>query len=436
MAAKRRYDEDPDQPGDKRMKRLPSFSTVIREAIMVKSVENLFLAMEPLLRRVVQEEIQRGLSNSPRYIDRSPRMQIEAPTPSLYRLIFKCPPNLPIYTSTKIEDIEGKPLQILLVAGPNGSPMSLPSPIKIELVVLDGDFPSDGTDDWTSEEFKKYVVKERAGKRPLLTGDVSNITMRDGEVSIGELQFTDNSSWIRSRNFRIAVRVVEGSYEGPRIREAMTDKFVVRDHRGELYRKRYPPSLHDEVWRLEKIGKDGAFHRKLHENRIDNVQDFLQLFHVDPNQLRGILGPGMSDKMWEITVNHAKTCCAGEKIYSHSGPNATVFLNSICEILSITIDGMNYYSLQELPRNHKNYVLQLVKEAYEQRGNLRETDGVPNESLALIQSETVIQSPAGTVPWYPTNQEDFQIGGGFDEDGASTSFQVAYTGSFHFGPYH
>ncbi|KAJ3700835.1 hypothetical protein LUZ61_004540 [Rhynchospora tenuis] len=432
MAAKRRYDEDPNQPGDKRMKRLPSFSTVIREAIMVKSVQNLFVAIEPLLRKVVQEEIEKGLLNSPRYVDRSPRLQIEAPAPSLYRLIFKNPPNTPIFTGSKIEDPEGKPLQILLVAGNTGSPCSFPGPIKIELLVLDGDFQSDGTDDWTIEEFNKYIIKERAGKRPLLTGDVSNITMRDGVATIGELQFTDNSSWIRSRNFRIAVRVVPGSYEGPRIREAMTDKFVVRDHRGELYRKHYPPALNDEVWRLEKIGKDGAFHKKLGENNINNVQDFLRLFNVDPTQLRTIMGPGMSDKMWEITITHAKTCLRGDKIYSHSGHNVTVFLNSVCELVSVTIGGM-LYSLQELPRNHKNYVLQLVQEAYQKWDSLREADGFPDTSVALIQSETVIQGPAGTLPWYPTNQ-DFQIGG-LDDDEASTSFQVEYTGSFHFEPY-
>lgn len=56
-----------------------------------------------------------------------------------------------------------------------------------------------------------------------------------------------------------------------------------------VYKKRYPPFLHDEVWRLEKIGKDGAFHRKLHENKVDNVQDFLQLLNVDPIQLRGVI---------------------------------------------------------------------------------------------------------------------------------------------------
>jgi Calmodulin binding protein-like len=55
-----------------------------------------------------------------------------------------------------------------------------------------------------------------------------------------------------------------------------------------VYRKHYPPFLNDEVWRLEKIGKDGAFHRKLQESNITNVQEFLQLLNVDQNLLRGV----------------------------------------------------------------------------------------------------------------------------------------------------
>jgi Calmodulin binding protein-like len=55
-----------------------------------------------------------------------------------------------------------------------------------------------------------------------------------------------------------------------------------------VYKKHYPPFLHDEVWRLEKIGKDGAFHRKLQENNITNVEEFLRLLNIDQNILRGV----------------------------------------------------------------------------------------------------------------------------------------------------
>lgn len=44
--------------------------------------------------------------------------------------------------------------------------------------------------------------------------------------------------------------------------------------------------LGDEVWRLEKIGKDGAFHKKLTSEGVKTVQDFLKMSVVDPAKLR------------------------------------------------------------------------------------------------------------------------------------------------------
>ena len=55
-----------------------------------------------------------------------------------------------------------------------------------------------------------------------------------------------------------------------------------------MYKKHHPPSLADEVWRLEKIGKDGAFHRRLSKERIKTVKDFLTLYFVDPARLRNV----------------------------------------------------------------------------------------------------------------------------------------------------
>lgn len=46
--------------------------------------------------------------------------------------------------------------------------------------------------------------------------------------------------------------------------------------------------LEDDVWRLEKIGKHGIFHKKLEAEGINTVQDFLKLFVVNPMKLRGV----------------------------------------------------------------------------------------------------------------------------------------------------
>lgn len=55
-----------------------------------------------------------------------------------------------------------------------------------------------------------------------------------------------------------------------------------------VYKKHYPPVLKDEVWRLEKIGKDGSFHKRLNKSGILTVEDFLRLVVRDPSKLRTV----------------------------------------------------------------------------------------------------------------------------------------------------
>ncbi len=69
----------------------------------------------------------------------------------------------------------------------------------------------------------------------------------------------------------------------------VSDMFVVP-----VYKKHYPPALHDEVWRLDKIGKDGAFHKRLNQANIITVEDFLRLVVMDPQRLRNVMIPANS----------------------------------------------------------------------------------------------------------------------------------------------
>ncbi|KAK4350038.1 hypothetical protein RND71_029351 [Anisodus tanguticus] len=400
MAAKRFFDDsDPDQkqPNYKRMRSTstrPSFASVIKEVVMVNFLDNVSSALEPMLRRVVHEEVESGLRRySCRSITRSPSLRIKALEPSNVRLIFNKKLTLPIFTGSKIVDCDGQNLQILLVdtSGEGMVPTTLPYPIKLEIVVLDGDFPSGQNEtNWSHDEFNKNIVKERTGKRPLLAGEL-NFTMRDGVVSVGEIEFTDNSSWIRSRRFRIGAKVVQigNNQTTVRITEAITESFMVKDHRGELYKKHYPPALGDNVWRLEKIGKDGTFHKKLSSKRINTVQDFLKLATIDTPKLRSILGNGMSEKMWEVTYKHAKTCEQGSKLYMASGSTYTLILSPICQVVRAIVDGQ-IYPTRDLTGIQKANIQTLVKEAYANWNSLEEVDGLVNEPALLSQGEPVV----------------------------------------------
>lgn len=134
-----------------------------------------------------------------------------------------------IFTSNKILDINQNPLQ-LEVIGNESALKTLPNTLKVEIVVIDGDFDLDS---WSVDEFNKNIIKQRSGKPPLVSKEV-NYTIRSGSsITLGEVEITDNSSWTRSRKFKLGARVVGESSKNLRIVEALTEAFVVKDQRGE-----------------------------------------------------------------------------------------------------------------------------------------------------------------------------------------------------------
>lgn len=55
-----------------------------------------------------------------------------------------------------------------------------------------------------------------------------------------------------------------------------------------MNKKHHPPSSEDEVWRLEGIGKDGAYHKNLTYNDIKNVGDFLKAYEKNGTNLKKV----------------------------------------------------------------------------------------------------------------------------------------------------
>ncbi|KAG1364443.1 Calmodulin-binding protein 60 B [Cocos nucifera] len=293
-------------------------------------------------------------------MSRSSPKRIEGPDGRNLQLHFRSSLSLPLFTGAKVEGEQGAAIHVVLIDTNTGLVVTSgpESSAKLDVVVLEGDFNNEDDDNWTEEEFESYVVKEREGKRPLLTGELQ-VTLKEGVGTLGELIFTDNSSWIRSRKFRLGLKLASGFCEGIRIREAKTEAFTVKDHRGELYKKHYPPALKDEVWRLEKIGKDGAFHKKLNKNGILTVEDFLRLVVRDPQKLRNILGSGMSNKMWDSLVEHAKTCVLSGKYYIYYDDetrNVGAIFNNIYEFSGL-IAGGQFYSAECLIDRHAAILL-------------------------------------------------------------------------------
>lgn len=350
---------------DKRRKCLPSFRSVVLEVMRQKSFQN---ALEPMLRRVVKEEVESAIRKHIMSLKRNSDEDVFPCELRNLQLKFLSALSLPVFTGTRIEGEDGSAIKVALIDAVTDEVVQYApeSSAKVEIVVLEGDFDNDEGENWAVEEFKNNIVREREGKKPLLTGDI-HIFLKEGTGSVGEISFTDNSSWTRSRRFRLGARVV-GNFDGVKIKEAKTESFIVRDHRGELYKKHHPPSLSDEVWRLEKIGKDGAFHKRLSIERVRTVKDFLILLHLDPARLRNILGSGMSAKMWEVTIEHARTCVLDKKVYLYYSPvsqhrNGVVF-NVVGQVIGFYSESQ-YVPIDQLPDNEKIDAQRMATEAFQ-----------------------------------------------------------------------
>ncbi|MQL90243.1 hypothetical protein Taro_022829 [Colocasia esculenta] len=393
-----------DMQQEAKRQKVPALASVIVEALKVDSLQKLCSSLEPILRRVVSEEVERALAKlGPAKVNgRSSPKRIEGHDGRNLQLQFRTRLSLPLFTGGKVEGEQGAAIHVVLVDASTGHVVTVgpESCAKLDVVVLEGDFNNEDDEEWTEEDFESHVVKEREGKRPLLTGDLQ-VTLKEGVGTIGDLTFTDNSSWIRSRKFRLGMKIASGFCEGIRIREAKTEAFTVKDHRGELYKKHYPPALKDEVWRLEKIGKDGSFHKRLNKAGIYTVEAFLRLVVRDSQKLRNILGSGMSNKMWESLVEHAKTCVLSGKLYvyySDDSRNVGAVFNNIYEFSGLIASGQ-YISAESLPDTQKVFVDALVKKAYENWMHVIEYDGKallnPKQSKRTTASQA--EAPAAST---------------------------------------
>ncbi|KAK6944382.1 Calmodulin binding protein, central domain [Dillenia turbinata] len=393
---KRGYEDDDDGLTTQFKKpKLPALASVVVEALKVDCLQRLCSSLEPLFRRIVSEEVERALTRlghgHAKLAGRSSPPRLQGPEGRRLRLHFKSrmPPHL--FTGGKVEGEQGAPIHVVLLDMSTSSVVHKgpESAAKLSVVVLEGDFNDESDDDWTKEDFECHEVKEREGKRPLLTGDLQ-VALKEGVGTLGDLTFTDNSSWIRSRKFRLGLKVSPGCCDEIRVREAKTEAFAVKDHRGELYKKHYPPALHDEVWRLDRIAKDGALHKKLVAAGITTVEDFLRVLVRDQQKLRNILGSAMSNRMWENTVEHAKTCIVGGKLYVYypdENHGTGVVFNDIYELRGLISNGQ-FISLDSLTDNQKVSVDSLVKRAYENWDRVIEYDGKVLSSLSCDKVTT------------------------------------------------
>uniref|UniRef100_A0ACD5YDF8 Uncharacterized protein n=1 Tax=Avena sativa TaxID=4498 RepID=A0ACD5YDF8_AVESA len=352
-------------------KRCRSFDLEIRGC---RHLEELVASCMQRLEATVEAAVESAISRIPAavtkaltgYLSHAPslgRTLIDQNQPPRYKLMFRNGLSKEVFTKKGICAANGDPLKIHLEENNqqgNSSRRFLSA--KIKIVVLDGDFNRDGEDYWTSEDFRRHIVRPRDKAGVVLTGDLE-LSLKNGEADLRDATFIDNSKFMRSGKFRLGVMIVDEL--GERVQEGITEPFTVKDRRGEGSQKHIIPTSDDDVWRLKKISKDGVFHEALKRSSIFYVKDFLRSYYKDEHTLRKVLTKA-TKLVWTTIVDHAKMCDPGKELYSFSveGHNVVLFFNSFYQIIGVTT-GDQYTPFNDLNKPMQDQVGQWSKVAYD-----------------------------------------------------------------------
>ncbi|XP_017699644.2 calmodulin-binding protein 60 D-like isoform X2 [Phoenix dactylifera] len=338
MAPKRPLPPPEEAEDGGRSRALKRWRPLVLEVLGEQRLQRLLVELEKVFRRVVREELVTLCANNvyqPSNQDKKIR----------YRLHFRNKLPKVFFTFNSILAEDGMNLQIALMDSNlreviTSNPLSS---VKVEIVVIDGDFVGDVHEYWTEKQFKDRAVPPR----------------------------DDNSSWTRSQKFRLGVRLSQSECFEDRVQEGISEPFRVKDCRGELNQKHHSPSLTDEVWRLKNIMKDGIFHKRLVDGGIHTVQQFLQAFTMNHEGLQSLLGDKakkkqIPNKKWQGILSHAQKCPVGNELYSYSvsGKNFVLIFNSIYQLLGAKFDG-HYHSMGDLTASQQKLVDYCKKLAFE-----------------------------------------------------------------------
>ncbi|VAI28484.1 unnamed protein product [Triticum turgidum subsp. durum] len=317
------------------------------QALMMRKLENLEEKVESMSHEV--KKLARLHSN--RHADKHPRSEpyqegatLSEPNANI-RLRFLDGLKTPIYTDKIIASESNAAIRIGVFDGDKMISEGPLSKAKVEILVLRGDFCSDGQESWTEEEFNSHIAQGRHRQGSVLGGDCS-AWLNNGEASLGKIRFREGSSRTPSRKFIVGGRVcMNRKIGGIRVQEAVMEPVTVLDRRNEANEKRHPPRLDDEVYRLEEISRDGIYHRRLKNAHIFTVEDFLKALNKDADELcETVLEIKKRSNAWERMIKHARECCLADKpelkAYRNVEGTVVIFLNCVHDLVGAVFYGV------------------------------------------------------------------------------------------------
>ncbi|KAJ1417168.1 hypothetical protein SESBI_16861 [Sesbania bispinosa] len=455
--ASKRTSEEKDQGNDERDLQVPGGKrrhgySQQEDARAAAATSEFALCLEPLLRRVIQEMIPPMLQRHlcPRCaLTVNQEASTSGRSSSQLQLCFTNRLPHTIFTQSNITAEGGVALQIEL-RDQQSKIRDEGSSVKVQICVLNGDFEKEV---WTAEEFNNQIVTQRPEKGPLLNGDTV-ITLKNGVAHINsKIVFTDNSSWTRTKTFRLGVKIVQYNSSGANIREGRSEPFKVLDYRGHAWKKHDRPSLKDEVWRLKKIAKGGKLHRQLSFHKIKTVKDLLQLYITNQSSLKQKIGK-VAGKSWDTIIAHAKGCdIDDDKRYIYFAAESLVSLvfNCIYEVVEVIFNGQNSRPIQSLNSEEKRLVERVKQQAYNNLKDLKPIEttlalpgvqtaqyGGPDQGLQQFEFPIAQQGQPETWPTTSTSVGSDILSvflgqltpGAYIDDGNRLPASVSQTGPF------
>ncbi|KAL2515716.1 calmodulin-binding protein 60 A-like [Forsythia ovata] len=361
----------------------PIVENLIRTVVIHTVKQDIGPMVEDLIRKVVKEEIPSALekflacNNRENLCNRNSN-ETTASRPRGLELKFLDEVSDSVLTGKEIKGKEGTHIKVALVDNVTGLPVDSgpEASAEVEILVLEAGHDNNA-DNLCLKDFNNSIVRENDKTKPHFPKPV-HVNLEQGIGVLSNVRLGHDSRWMKSCKCRLGARVVD-KFDGSSVKEAWTESFMVLDSRCKLYEKRHPPSLTDDVWRLDHIGKDGAPCKRLHEANVTKVKEFLFLLSIDPQKLQQILGAGA--KKWKGTVDHARECIIDDRnmhVYcssSSESKNGVVF-DVVGQLKGVLRNG-RFVPIESAYEAEKAEAKKLLASAFENR-----------KAITLFEDET------------------------------------------------
>ncbi|XP_039843872.1 calmodulin-binding protein 60 D-like isoform X1 [Panicum virgatum] len=275
------------------------------------------------------------------------------------------------------------------------------SKVKVEVLVLRGEFCNNERDDWTEEEFDNHILQGRDEQ-----GLLGTVQLTKGEAELSQIRFKKGTC---RKKVIMAARVCKGENIALRVQGAIMKPVVVQDRRNEANEKRHPPSLDDDVFRLEEIARNGEYRKRLKKEGICTVQDFLKALNKDPNKLRKILKMENQNSSWLKLTGHARQCVLEDmpelKRYQSEEGNVVLFFNCVHDLIGAEF-GCHYVASGNFSPDQKALVNKWKWRAYDKLEDIA-SDYIIKDNVPERISASPDAAAGPSVPVFSAPQPNF-----------------------------